>query len=328
MEGCVSTFASRNRLLAHENLSNAVIVYGSVRSGTTMFRLMLGGHPDLMEIGEKRYILWHSDIGQDGTLRFNHRDLFVDRVFTKREFTRRPDLDGLDLVDDIVAQAKEENSGAAVITFHAEMGKILHIFPDSKLLHIVRDPRDVAASAMRLGWAGNAYFAADFWLAAERDLETARALIKPGQLLSLKYEDLASAPEQKLREVCAHLGLDFDPGLLSYSSRTTYDQPNQATIESWRAKLSAAEVALVELRCGALLEERGYTRATKDTGPASRAKQVFLTWDNHIRKLGKDMKNYGVVNVLGARISSKLGLLSARDHFTNRINRIMNEGLK
>lgn len=314
--------------MTHENLSDAVIIYGSVRSGTTMFRLMLSGHPDLVEIGEKRYILWHSDIGQDGTLHFNHRDLFVDRVFVKRDFTQRPELDGLDLVDDIIAQAKQDKSGAPVITFHAEMAKILHIFPNCKLLHIVRDPRDVATSAMRLGWAGNAFFAADFWLAAERDLDAARALMKPDQLLSLKYEDLASSPEQKLREVCGFLGLDFDQGLLGYSDRTTYDKPNQAAIESWRTKLSEAEVALVELRCGALLEERGYTRATKDMGPARKAQQMFLKWDNHIRKLGKDMKNYGAVNVLGARISGRLGLLSARDHFTRRINDIMNESLR
>ena len=36
----------------------------------------------------------------------------------------------------------------------------------------------------------------------------------PGRFLSVRYEDLVSDPEGRVREICAFLGLDFDPAML------------------------------------------------------------------------------------------------------------------
>lgn len=314
--------------MAYAHVSDAVIIYGSVRSGTTMFRLMLGGHPNLVEIGEKRYITWYSQFQPDGTLRFDHRNLFVDRVFVKRAFRKRPDLDGLDLINDLVAQGKKGREGPPVITFHSDLPKILRIFPYCRILHITRDPRDVTASVMRLGWEGNAYFASGNWLKAESDLEAARPFLKSGQLYSLKYEDLATDPETTLRRVCDFLGIAFDPGLFSYAERTTYDKPSQSAIEAWREKLSEREVQMVELRCGDLMVERGYARATENMNPLSKFRLIYLKWDNRIRKLRHNMETFGTVNVIGAKLGAKLGLLGMRDHFNRRIHKITNANLK
>ncbi|WP_209428358.1 sulfotransferase [Pararhodobacter sp. SW119] len=314
--------------MAHENLSNAVIVYGSVRSGTTMFRLMLGGHPDLVEIGEKPYITRYSRFQPDGTLKVDHRNLFVDRVFVMREFGERPELDGLDLIDDLVAQGKQGREGPTVITFHSDLYKILHIFPDCRVLHIVRDPRDVSASVMRLGWAGNAYFAAENWLRAESDLQAARPLLKTGQLMSLRYEELAAAPEPGLRRVCDFLGIAYDPGLFSYPERSTYYKPTRSAIEGWRKHLSMQDVRLIELRCGDLMTEHGYARVTEGAGPLSKPRLAFLKWDNRARKLRRDVGTFGAVNAFGARVGAKLGLLGMRDHFNRRIHNITNANLK
>jgi hypothetical protein len=305
-----------------------VIVYGAVRSGTTMFRLMLGGHPDLVEIGEKRYLLWYSRFRGDGTLTFDHRDLFVDRVFVKRGFEQRPDLDGLDMADDLVAQGKQGRAGPAVITFHAELPKILRMFPGCRVLHITRDPRDVAASALRFGWAGNAYFAADYWLDAERDLERARGDLAEGQLLSLKYEDLVSEPETELRRVCAFLGIEYDEGLFGYAEHTSYSRPDRSGIQAWRKRMPPRDVRLIEARCGALMTERGYARVTEDAGPLSRRELAYLKAENRLRKLRSDVATFGAVNVVGAKVASQLGLLGMRDHFNRRKDDIKNAALK
>ncbi|MDG4649635.1 sulfotransferase [Roseibacterium sp. SDUM158017] len=314
--------------MRHENLANAVIIYGSVRSGTTMFRLMLRGHPALLEIGEKRYITWYSRFQPDGTLKVDHRNLFVDRVFVKRGFGKRPDLDGLDLIDDLVGQRRQGREGLSVITFHADLPKILRIFPDCRILHIVRDPRDVAVSVRRLGWAGNAYFAADPWLAAERDFEKAQPHLSPGQVLTVKYEDLVMTPEPELHRVCDFLGVAFDPGLFGYTENTNFEKPKESYVERWRSTLSKRDVRLVELRCGALMEQRGYVRATEDARPLSGTEVAYLKWDNRARKLAGDMQTFGAINVIGAQLGAKLGLLRMRDHFNRRIHAITNANLK
>lgn len=314
--------------MANKHLSNAVIIYGSVRSGTTMFRLMLRGHPDLVEIGEQRYLTLYSNFQKDGTLTFDHRNLAVDRVFAKRGFDTKPGLDGVALVDDLVGQRMAGRTGAPVITFHTELPKILRIFPDCRVLHIVRDPRDVSASVMRLGWAGNAYYAASNWLTAEKDMEAARRQLKPGQLLSLKYEKLATNPEPELRKICDFLGISFDPRLFGYVYNTTYDSPNQSAIGGWRKKLSDKEIELIEQHCSDLMEERGYQRITQTTAPLSQSQINYLKWHNRLNKFRTDIGTFGAMNVIGAQVGSKLGLLGMRDHFNRRIHKITNANLK
>jgi hypothetical protein len=314
--------------LAHDHLSNAVIIYGSPRSGTTMFRLMLSGHPDLVEVGEKQYINWFSKYDSDGNLKFNHRDLFVNREFVHDGIEPRPDIDGLDLIENIIDQAKAGRQGRVVITLHFDLPKILKVFPGCKILHIVRDPRDVTASIMRLGWAGNAFYAVDNWLQAEAALEEARPQLEEGQLLSLKYKDLAESPELELKRISDFLGIEYSDAFFNYAKRTTYDLPSQSRIQGWRKNLTEKDIKLIELRCRSLMMDRGFTPETEAGDKLSKAYLFYLKWDHRWRKMLRDISAYGAVNTLGAKLGSKLRLLGVRDYFNRRINAIINEKLE
>lgn len=66
------------------------IVYGALRSGSTMFRLMLNGHSQIGSSGEHDYLFDHLYEDADGWL-FDLEALTEDRIFRAQNLTPPPD---------------------------------------------------------------------------------------------------------------------------------------------------------------------------------------------------------------------------------------------
>ena len=92
--------------------------------------------------------------------------------------------------------------------------RLAGLFPDARFIHLVRDPRAVAAS-LRSSAAhrSHALAAARRWR-----LDTGFGLAMEGMLgsraLRVHYEDLVRKPEPTVRQVCAFLDLAFDAKML------------------------------------------------------------------------------------------------------------------
>jgi hypothetical protein len=85
--------------------------------------------------------------------------------------------------------------------------KFLGAFPEARILHIVRDPRDVVLSLRKkrggrewLRWAA-------IWLASVAAIQPYRAR---ESVLELRYEELCTSPESTLCEMTEFLGVEFD----------------------------------------------------------------------------------------------------------------------
>jgi hypothetical protein len=114
-------------------------------------------------------------------------------------------------------RAKYQLSEAAYIVEktprHAvAIGRILRLYPSSKIVFMLRDGRDAALS-------GAARLKGDFAAATKswRNL-TKQGLRYEGddRVLFVRYENLVSDPEATLRTLCAGLALEFDPAMLSH----------------------------------------------------------------------------------------------------------------
>lgn len=94
-------------------------------------------------------------------------------------------------------------------------------FPQGKAIYIQRDPADVAWSCFksnfraRADWSWNPADIARYMRNEER-LMAHWLDVYGDRILSIRYEDLCAAPEQTLRQVCAHLGLEFEPAMLHF----------------------------------------------------------------------------------------------------------------
>jgi hypothetical protein len=90
---------------------------------------------------------------------------------------------------------------------------IQRIYPEAKVIHIVRDVRDYCAS-VRTAWRKDVRRAAHRWnegvLAASRHCKR-----DPARGIQVRYEDLTRMPRTELERLCAFLGIAFDERMLT-----------------------------------------------------------------------------------------------------------------
>ncbi len=157
---------------------------------------------------------------------------------------------------------------------------LIEHFPTARFVHLVRDPRDVAASWIRTtAMPGGVERATTVWL---RDQQAARALesASAGRLHSLRYEDLVEAAEPTVGRVLQFLGLPFEPVHLSFFHSTSVRRDSER-IDAWRNlsrplmtgntkryrnELTTDEILYVEERCSDLMGFYGYDRYQRDDG--------------------------------------------------------------
>ncbi len=268
-----------------------IFLVGCPRSGTTLLQRLLDAHP-LVSIAPETFFIrrfWkkrrvYGDLADDS--RFAR---LIDDVAALPEFA---DM-GLDaegyraaarsgprsieaLFRLLLAQFAKRRAtpwvGEKTPNHLLYMRTLERFFPEARFVHIVRDPRAVALSWRGVPWSnGSLEKDAEVW---RRYLATARAR-PPRQrerLAVLRYEDLVARPEAELRELCAFLGLPFDPAMLAGEAarelvvdlarepwKQGADGPIHCrSVERWRSALSAAEVCAVEAVAWRELKAAGY----------------------------------------------------------------------
>jgi Sulfotransferase family len=163
--------------------------------------------------------------------------------------------------------------------------RLLHsLWPEARFIHVIRDGREVALSA--LDWRSQAdRFATRFRTWAEDPLSTAalwwRRLVSIGRddglalggghFLELRYEALVEDPEGQSRRLCEFLDLPFREEMLRFHEGRTRAKPQlsskkawlpvTAGLRDWRSQMSPNDVEVFEAAAGDLLHELGYERA-------------------------------------------------------------------
>ena len=166
---------------------------------------------------------------------------------------------------------------------------LLEAFPDAKVVCIVRDPRAVIASyrdwhgaAARRGVEEHPELAADrsrsrrsynivlqclLWRGVVQASYEAERRHGAEHVLVQGFERLAENPEPAVRELCAWLGLEYEPEMLevpvvnsSYASSGKAEGVSKEPVERWRSRLSPREIGIVQSICGRLMDELGYAK--------------------------------------------------------------------
>ena len=282
-------------------------VVGAQRSGTTLFRLMLNSHPQLAVPFESGFIpVFYKKLHEYGAI----SDVSERRRLLK-DIADYPKVKKGDLLPDPDAIAAREVACYADLTaevFHAYAARhgkarwgdktpfyiteidVLHtLFPDCRIVHLVRDGRDVAVSLRGIGW-GSAHIPR---VAEDWRWKTLLAHKVGGVLgdrfLEVRYEDLIREPQNVLTRVCAFLGERFSPAMLDYHRdaeknipgdsmqwhRSSVSRPDPSKVFGWRTKMSPADQILFEEVAGDALDAFGYDRCGRTPGIASTLKRIY-----------------------------------------------------
>lgn len=260
-----------------------IFIGGAPRSGLTLLRAMLDSHPaiacgpDLALVAglARQYGEVAETIGANLAAYY---DLPVPAV---RSLYRR-------LIDRLLSPLPlsrgkaraAEKSGANILFFRQ-----LHVlFPESPLIHVIRDGRDVAASIRGRDWKGGDGRP----LPATRDLRNGAglwaAMVKAGRAageacgpnyLEIHYEDMVGAPEATLRTLCRFVGEEWDPMMLDFHRRpltlvgTEADSPalgetlSRRFVGRWRRDLSADEASGLDAMLAPVLDAFGYRQTRR-----------------------------------------------------------------
>jgi hypothetical protein len=190
-----------------------VFVVGSMRSGSTMLRLILDSHPDIAigpETGFMRAVQatkripdfrfgegWYEQLGWSETEFDERLREFYDGIFRR------------------YAHAQGKPRWGEKTPFHTlHIDEMAQVFPDAVFLGIVRHPGAVAVS-LRKNFHYEFGQAVRYWMATNLALIRSGAGLGPRFLLC-RYEDLVLHAEPVLREVVEFLGEPWHPAVLEH----------------------------------------------------------------------------------------------------------------
>jgi hypothetical protein len=175
----------------------------------------------------------------------------------------------------------------------AFVDKIVDVWPEARFVEVVRDGRDVALSVIPLPFgANNIWAAARDWAAGIRSGRRASRRY-PDQVLTVRYEDLVSAPEEHVRRICDFLAMTYRDDMLHIEgtpkNKIVGDQRewfskiwqgiNQTSVGKWRTKMSEDDQRLFVAVAGRELELHGY-EVVVSGAPPSASREMLLRAQN------------------------------------------------
>jgi len=238
---CVPSVPLRPASAGHERNPPALFILAPPRSGTTLLRVMLAGHPGLFAAPELQLLgfetlrerreayqgahaLWleggiralmevhHCD--DDGAKRIMSD--FEARGLTTREFYRY-------LQEAIAGRMLVDKSPSYAMDPHA-LARAERDFADPVYIHLVRHPYAMVTSFEGYHMEQVLYLREHrysprqlgelVWLVSHRNIVDFLADIPQRRQHMIRYEELVTRPHLVMQEMCARLGIPFDEGLL------------------------------------------------------------------------------------------------------------------
>lgn len=294
-----------------------IFVGGLERTGTSLLYALLASHPNIAMTRRTNWWTffdgYYGDLADDAhldrllatMLRYRrHRKLEPDRERLRREFVagERTYCRLFELLEGHHAERLgKPRWGDKSLHTERYADRVLECFPQARILHMVRDPRDRYASALKRwkrnrGGVGTATAA---WIASV-ELGERNALRHPAHCRIVRYEDLATDPESELREICEFIDEPFDATMLQMGGASDFrdaggnssfgkfaaGQISTSSIGRYRSMLGEAQIAFIQQRAGDLMTAHGYELTRPQLGTAARFRLRLLTTPANLVSMG------------------------------------------
>jgi hypothetical protein len=272
----------------NEAMMQPIFIGGCDRSGTTMLGAMLGTHSDILCVPESQFI---TDILRGANLDLGRVDLQALYPILSRH--PRFKLWGIPLSLQDIDSGQPCSYAQAIQTVVRQYGQaygkssarfwvdhtpsnikqartLLQIFPQAKIIHIVRDGRAVTASFLRQRWGPkSADRVAYLWLQYLAFGLACEHAYGADRVNRIKYEDLVDSPEDSLRAICSFLEVDYQPGMdqgdgfnvpsFTLGSHALVGKaPERSRISAWKEQLTPRQIEIFESIAGEMLVYLGY----------------------------------------------------------------------
>ena len=289
--------ADRPSAQGHESAPAPVFIVGSPRSGTTLVQSIVSASRDLAIAPENDFLMRflgefsRRDVSDPATLDAFVSSLFALKATTYWKVERDALLDDLRRAapasyPELVRRTYEHFArhqgacrwGAKVPYFALHLDVLAAMFPDVRVIHVVRDGRDVLASMRERARHGATHFPVDARFAALRwkqmVLAGSRGARQLGarQYLELRYEDLITDPDAGVGQLERFIGCTI-PGAAEAHYRHAienavvhsdqierYLRPGitTASMARWQHDLGERDIQWFEAIAADMLRAKGY----------------------------------------------------------------------
>ncbi len=256
--------------LASSAESYPVFIVGLPRSGTKLIRSILNGssrifiariETDFLPYWVKKWEEF-GDLSEISNFRkfyarcqrlpyfeYMHREnniVGIDRWHSQcREFTPQAVFEALIKADAEFITGEIWGDKSPSYVEHLPLLK--ELFPDARVIHVVRDVRDYCLS-IHAAWGKQPLRAAQRWvdgIAAARAASNAFTT----DYLEVKYESVLESPVDTVKEMCDFLSIEFDPGMLEFTHATENIGAARFTKGIYAKNLRKYEYSMSEQQC-------------------------------------------------------------------------------
>jgi hypothetical protein len=245
---------------------NPFFILGNPRSGTSLFRLMLNSHPNMIVPPESGFLQWWYKKYKDWNLNDSKNQSKIQSYVTDLLSSKKIEdwqLDKKELMQLISTKKPTNYAELSSLIYYKyrnnsdtnikivgdknnyyihHLGILNSIYPNAKYIHLIRDGRDVACSYKKLKQLkSNSLYKptlvdsiediANEWC---ENIARIDSFLGNKPCLKIKYEDLIADPEAVLKEVCSFLNINYHERMLSYYDSNLNDEP-KAT-RDWKMK--------------------------------------------------------------------------------------------
>lgn len=287
-------------------MKNRIFIVGVGRSGTSLLQSMMNAHSEVAFIPEthflRKYVFTNkefqskkeviAELGKDHN--FKRAKIELNEIITNNDSFLEIYNDLLDTylktkLKKIIGDKDPRN-----IDF---IPQLKTCFPEAKVIHIMRDPRDVVLSRTKADWSKHWPLSLHAYIY--------NAQIKRGRKLGQKlfgenyheiyYEDLILKPEDELKNICTFIGIDFELGMLEFGSsakelvdksemqwkKETMGPLLSSNKNKWRNEFTDFQIDLIQKVCNSSFKNLQYNKA--------KINQSFLI--NNIHKIASGLFN-------------------------------------
>ena len=249
-----------------------VFIVGCHRSGTTLLRMILDSHPELCSGEETGFLKEMEDILIH---RWPHLSQFG---MGREEVLENVKTFFLSFHHHYCAMTGKTRWVDKTPNYVMHLDFINEMFPNCKVIHVIRDGRDVVASCKEMWGKKGFYQGVRDWLGAIEKARKASRWLGEERYYELRYEDLVVEPRRELKAITDFLGEEWNEALLEHTSHAhpttkfkSYQRPlmpiDNTRVGLWQQRLNWYERLLATIGFKHTLRDLGYIKE-KSAQPA------------------------------------------------------------
>lgn len=299
-------------LSAPNGKQSPVFICGLPRSGTSLMRSVIGSHPNIAMAHRDFQWITRVHPRYPGELSERRWKKLIDELFGLKQTTEL----GLNL-ESLRRQVEQtpgnplKLTGLLMSAYADRMGRprwavkvpllelharrLLDHYSGARIIHVVRDPRDICSSILRRGLYGpvrrwimdSVAWMTMNWKQSVRIAARIEAQ-DPKRYRTVRYEDFVGAPEETLKILCKFIAEEFDPAMLRMSDFPEFRDHggnssfapvtgiSSVPIGRFREFMRPSKIRTCELVAGRELTHIGYEPSHVRLGMVERLRLVLL----------------------------------------------------